>query len=113
MAQHVVGIEREEAIDVRIDVADEFVLDALAYHGALLARDGEHVGFGLGQDRLAEGDVQLLPRPVRMAGLEVAIFQVLHAKLTGQAVGLGLEQGKRLLAGIGGGGDAAIHAERQ
>ena len=48
-----------------------------------------------------------------MAGLEIAAFKMLHAKLARQAVGLALEQGNGVATGICGGGDAAIDAEWQ
>ena len=57
MTMHVVGKELEEPVCVAVDCANEAILDALANHGALLARDGQHVGLDVGQDFLAKGDV--------------------------------------------------------
>ena len=68
---HVVGVERKEAVDAGVEFGAQSVLDALAHHRALLARDGEHVGLLVGQDGLAEGDVEVLLGPVVVAACEV------------------------------------------
>ena len=67
-------------------VARQPVLDALAHHGALLARDGQHVGLVVGQDLLAEGDVEVLRAASRRAGgAHIAEFEVVDAELLRQA----------------------------
>ena len=77
---HVVGVERKESIDAGVDVAAQAVLDALAHHRALLARDGQHVGLLVGQDVLAKRHVEVLRRPVVVPGIDVAQFEVIDAQ---------------------------------
>ncbi len=46
---HVVGVEREEAVDAAVDLAAQPVLDALADHRALLARNRLQIGVDIGE----------------------------------------------------------------
>ena len=58
-------------------------------------------GLLVGQDLLAEGDVELgLARPVLVTRLQVAVLEVLHAERQRQRLGLGLERPKGLRSGI-------------
>ncbi len=58
----------------------------LAHHGPLLARDGLHVVFNRWQDGLAEGYIEILGRPLRMARCHVAELQMVHAKFARQVL---------------------------
>ena len=112
MAVHVVGVEREEAVDAGVDLAAQAVLDALAHHRALLARDGQHVGFFVGQDGLAEGDVQVLPRPVGVARLRrCAARGASTPRLLRELLGLVLPAPARGFGAVG--RHAAVDGERQ
>ena len=110
VAVHVVGVQAEEAVHAAIHFALQAVLDALAHHRALLARDGQHVGFFVGQDGLAEGDVHLLPWPIFMAALQLAQFQVIDTQALRQAFCLRFQQ---LRAGLIFSRHAAIDGEGQ
>ncbi|MCY1520667.1 hypothetical protein D9M68_554490 [compost metagenome] len=110
MAVHVVGVQGEETVGGQVHVRSQAVLDALAHHGALLARNGEHVVFFLGQDGLAEGDVELLHRPVGVAAVNVAKLQMIGAQFDRQALCFGFECGRDSLRF---GGHAAVHGKGQ
>ena len=97
-----------QTADVVVDLGPQLFLDALAHHRALLARDGQHVLLGIGIDRLAEGDVEVLAGPVRVPALPVAHLEVIDAKLTRQIAGRLLE---RRMGHLVCGDDAAIDAE--
>ena len=84
MAMNIVRVKGEKAFAVAVDRADQPIFDALAHHGPLLARDGQHVFVNVGQDRLAEGDIQILRRPLRMARRDIAKFQMVDAKFPRQ-----------------------------
>ena len=95
MAVDVVGVEREEPVDRRVDLAAQAALDALAHHRALLARDGEQVRLDVGQDLLAEGDVQVLARPVGLARDAVAQLEVVDAELVRERARGRVQRGRR------------------
>ena len=86
MAMDVVRVERKKTVCVAVNGADQPVLDPLADHGPLLARDGQHVVFNRWQDGLAEGYIEILGRPLRMAGRHVAELQMVHAKFARQVL---------------------------
>ena len=64
----------------------------------------------VGQDRLAEGDVQVLARPAGVLALQLAQFQVRGAELLRDALGLGFQRRGGLVVV---GGHAGIHRKRQ
>ena len=108
MPMDVVRVKCEESFDRLVDLAAQTCLNPFAHHRALLARDREHVGFDLGQDFLAEGHVQVLARPGRLAGLEVAQLEIVRAQLLRQLDRVRVQLGDRLRVG---GCAAAVHAE--
>ena len=101
---------RSRRLDVVVDLGAQLFLDALAHHRALLARNGQHVLLGIGVDRLAEGDVEILAGPVRVPALAIAHLEVIDAKLARQVAGRLLE---RRVGRVVGGDDAAVDAERR
>src|SRR6202158_3771817 len=106
----VVGVKRKKAVDRSIDFAAQAVLDALAYHGALLARYCQKVRLAVGRDRSAKRHVQLLARPPRAPRLAVSQLQMIDAEGL-REVARRLNQGAR---GVGvAGRRAAVDAERQ
>jgi len=106
----VVREQIEEAAEIGVDLAAQAVADALAHHRPLLARDGREVVLDLRQDRLAEGDVQILARPVGMAHLAMAQLEMLHAQPARGRIGRLLQSGRGLLVVRG---HSPIHAERE
>jgi hypothetical protein len=80
MPVNVVGIERKEAARIGVDLAAQTILDPLAHHRPLLARDGLHVGLHLGRNLLAKADVEILRRPFRVTLPQIAQLQVLDVE---------------------------------
>ena len=64
MAVDIVSIERKKAVYSNVNFTHQTGFYALANHGSLLARDGQHVGFFSWQDFFAESDIQVLRGPV-------------------------------------------------
>src|SRR5262245_43519169 len=110
MPAHVVRVEPEEAVDRAVELAAQAVLDPLAHHRALLARDGEHVRLLVGEDRLAEGHVELLPRPSRLAHDAVLELEMGYAEPLGELARRSVEERDRRRVSRR---DAAVHAKRQ
>src|SRR5438309_1385743 len=80
MAVDVVSVQGKKAIGGHIDLAHKAVLDPLAHHRALLARDREHVGFDVRRDVLAKSHIKVLPRPFGAAALRVAYLEIIDAE---------------------------------
>jgi hypothetical protein len=80
MALDVVRVQIEEPSGIAIDLRFESALDPLAHHRALLARDGQQIGFDLGRQFLAKGHVQRLLRPFGFAPAAVAQFEMRDAQ---------------------------------
>src|SRR5262249_3380179 len=107
---HAVGVGREKALHALVDLARQARLDSLAHHGALLARNLEHVALEVGIDRFPESDIQIRPLPVGMLRRAVAEFEVIDAAALRQIARRRLERAPRPLAL---GRNAAVDAERQ
>src|SRR5215510_6787972 len=110
MPAHVVRVEAEEAADRGVELAAQALLDPLAHHRALLARDGEHVRLLVGEDRLAEGHVELLPRPSRLAHDAVLELEMGYAEPLGELARRSVEERDRRRVSRR---DTAVHAKRQ
>ena len=80
MAVGIVGVQGEETIDRRVDLAAQTVLDAFANHRALLARYGQEIGVGVSGDVTTKRDVDVLARPVRAFGNSIAKFEMLDVE---------------------------------
>ena len=77
MAMHVVSVERKKPVYRSVDMGREPILDSFAHHGALFARNGEHVVVFLRRNGFAKRHIEVLQRPVRMAALHVAQLKVI------------------------------------
>ena len=107
---HVVSEQRKEAIDTWVDLAAQTVLDAFADHRTLLARDRQQVGLVVGQDGLAQADIEILQRPILVPSTDVAQFQVACTKTPCDLLGLSLQRiGRSRIAGR----HTAVIRERQ
>jgi hypothetical protein len=106
----VVGVQLEEAVHVLVDHRAQLALHALAHHGALLARNGQQVGLGVGEQGAPEGDVELLARPLGLERLAIAQFEVLHAQATTEFDGRPVQGAAGLVVDRG---HAAVHGKRQ
>ena len=88
----------------------EPILDSFAHHGALFARNGEHVVVFLRRNGFAKRHIEVLQRPVRMAALHVAQLKVIDPQALRQMLGLLLQRGGSLFMECS---NAAIHGKGQ
>jgi hypothetical protein len=107
---NIVGVEREEAARIGIDLASQPILDSLADHRPLLARDGLQVGLDFGRNALAKTDVEILRRPRRVALTKISHLQMVDAKAPGGRLRLQFQRlGRCRVAGR----DATVDGKRQ
>ena len=84
MPVHVVGKQFEKSVRFPVDRGNQAIVDALSDHGPLLARNGQHVGLNLRKYLLAECDVEILCRPIRMPGVDIAKLEMINIQLACQ-----------------------------
>ena len=110
MAANIVRIKCKKPVGATVNFAAQSVLDSLADHGTLLARNGQKIGFFMRQDFLAKRDVEVLRGPVGVARIDIAPFQMRHPEALGEALGLAFQGLRRWLAYSS---DTAINREWQ
>ena len=107
---HAAGIDRIEAIDGPLDFAAQAVLDALAHHRALFARDRLHICVVVGRNLLAERRVSFgIPDPVVVVRRHQLVGQHIDPKLLRQRYRRAVERGIGLVVDRCG---SAINAKR-
>ena len=107
---NVVSKNLEKTVGIAVDRTNQAILDALADHGALFTRDGQHIGFDFGQNFLAEGDIERLGWPVVMAWCTIAEFQMIDTQSDSQFLCFFF---KRLRCLRVAGGDATVNGKGQ
>ena len=110
MTMLVVGVEGEEPVDRGVGLAPQTVLDPLAHHRALFARDGEHVRLDVRRDLLAEVEVDRLPRPLRLPCGTVSQLEMRDTQPAGDLARGGVQDRHR--RGIGH-RNTSVRAERE